>query len=64
MKQWENAEIDELNIKSTLNDEKELGYDGPIMGANGETLPGMGTVEPDASGNIGSATYYDKKKKN
>lgn len=62
MKNWENADVVELTIKSTYNDRQTLGYDGPITGANGQVLDGLGTPIPDESGNIGEGTFYPEKK--
>ncbi|MBR4146147.1 MAG: hypothetical protein IKU06_11925 [Lachnospiraceae bacterium] len=52
MKTWSNAEIVELEIKSTYNDQLMFGNDGTF---EGEDLIG---TPPDESGNIGTGTYY------
>lgn len=52
MKTWSNAEIVELEIKSTYNDQLVFGNDGTFEG-----LDLIGTPV-DESGNIGSGEYY------
>lgn len=61
MKTWEKADVVELRIKSTYNDRKIIGYDGPVMGENGQEVDGLGTPIPDESGNIGTGTFYPEK---
>ena len=53
MKKWKEADVLELNIKSTHFDGASLGSDGTYKG---RTI--LGTPSPDASGNVGEGTYY------